>query len=59
MPSREDKQGADEKMNEETVTIPKERYEELLKSEKRLQALEAAGVDNWEGFAYAIEQMEV
>jgi hypothetical protein len=39
--------------NEETVTIPKSRYESLLASEKFLLALETAGVDNWEYYYMA------
>lgn len=40
---------------EETVTIPKEEYEELLESQQWLDCLENAGVDNWDGLSYAIE----
>lgn len=42
--------------NTETVTISKERYQELLKDEEWLCALRAAGVDNWTGYgdAYSI-----
>ena len=36
-------------MSEETVTISKEEYDRLNKNEKFLCALEAAGVDNWDG----------
>lgn len=39
----------------ETVTISKERYKELLKDESWLAALEAAGVDNWCGYDEARE----
>ena len=39
----------------EQVTISKERYDELLESEKNLQALEAGGVDNWEGYECCFE----
>lgn len=38
---------------EENVTITKERYEELLNSEKFLICLEDAGVDNWSGYYFA------
>ncbi|MGQ1358467.1 hypothetical protein ACT414_18885 (plasmid) [Acinetobacter baumannii] len=41
--------------NTETVTISKERYQELLKDESWLAALEAAGVDNWSGYDEARE----
>ena len=42
-------------MNEETVTITKQEYESLLQDRKWLEALEGAGVDNWEGYDYARE----
>ncbi len=35
---------------QETVTIPKEEYESLLKDSDFLSALEAFGVDNWDGY---------
>jgi hypothetical protein len=38
------------------VPVPKERYAELLRAEKKLNALEAAGVDNWEGYDEAMSQ---
>ena len=41
--------------NTETVTISKERYQELLKGESWLAALEAAGLDNWDGCDVARE----
>ena len=40
---------------EEKVTITKKEYEELLDSQKMLNALESAGVDNWEGYDFAME----
>lgn len=42
-------------MEEETVVISKEEYESLLEDSLWLEALNAAGVDNWEGYSYAIE----
>ena len=39
--------------NEETITIPKRIYDNLVSDADWLAALEAAGVDNWEGFDYA------
>jgi hypothetical protein len=33
-----------------TITIDITKYEYLLKRDEWLEALEAAGVDNWEGF---------
>ena len=40
---------------EATVTIPRFRLEELLEAQRKLIALECAGVDNWEGYALAME----
>lgn len=37
------------------IEVDKERYEELLEKEMWLEALETAGVDNWDGFDYAQE----
>lgn len=38
-----------------TVTISKEQYDELLERDRWLDALEAAGVDNWQGYDFAHE----
>lgn len=38
-----------------TVSIPKERYLELLNAEEELGCLNAGGVDNWEGCGEAME----
>jgi hypothetical protein len=38
---------------EETVTITKEKYDSLVLDSLWLGALEAAGVDNWEGYDFA------
>lgn len=47
------------KMNEnvldDTVNIPRGRYEDLLETEAWNEALEAAGVDNWDGIDFAQE----
>lgn len=43
---------------EETVVISKDRYEELLKSERWLSCLEGCGVDNWAGFDDAVVMMK-
>lgn len=43
---------------QETVTIYKSEYERLLKAEAFLEALEEAGVDNWEGYAKALFEEE-
>lgn len=42
----------------EMVTITKEEYEELLNDRRVLVALEMAGVDNWDGYDYAMEILE-
>ena len=42
---------------EEMISISKQRYEELLKSEKELNMLESYGVDNWEGYEEAMEAL--
>lgn len=39
---------------EEMISISKQRYEELLKAEKKLDMLECYGVDNWEGYVEAM-----
>jgi hypothetical protein len=44
--------------SEVMVTIPKSEYDELLHDSKKLNALESAGVDNWEGYDFAMEAME-
>ena len=44
-------------METETITISKEEYESLLEDSNKLLALEGAGVDNWEGYDYAMEMM--
>jgi hypothetical protein len=41
-----------------TVTISTDEYESLKESDRKLSALEAAGVDNWEGYDYAMEILE-
>jgi hypothetical protein len=42
----------------ETVTISKTEYEELLESQKILNALYAGGVDNWEWYDASLEDLE-
>lgn len=39
---------------EETVTITKKQYAELLSNQEKLWALEAAGVEKWEGYEAAM-----
>ena len=45
-------------MNEETITISKTEYEELVEDSRMYHALQAAGVDNWEGYYMAYEIIE-
>lgn len=40
------------------VLVDKKEYEELQEEAKFMHYLRAAGVDNWEGWDYAIEMME-
>lgn len=42
-------------MDDETVIITKVEYEALVKSARWLSCLQAAGVDNWDGYSYARE----
>lgn len=42
-------------MSEEEITVSRKVYEALLESQSKLWRLEAAGVDNWEGYDYALE----
>jgi hypothetical protein len=42
-------------MNEE-ITIPRDEYESLLRDRKKLQCLQGAGVDNWEGYDIAMDE---
>ena len=43
---------------EETITIPKKEYEQLCKDSEFYHALRSAGVDNWDGWDYALEILE-
>lgn len=42
----------------EEITITKEEYDQLIEAQKLLQALENAGVNNWEGYEFAIESLD-
>jgi len=42
-------------MNDEMIEITRERFEELNDCEDKLLAFEAAGVDNWSGYDFAME----
>lgn len=41
------------------VTITLKEYSDLIQSSAWLEALEAAGVDDWEGISFARELLEV
>ena len=43
---------------EKTVTIPEKVYKGLLESERKLEALECYGVDNWSGYGDAMSSMD-
>lgn len=45
-------------MVDEMVTIPKQEYEDLLRASKILNALYRAGVDNWEWYGDALEDID-
>ena len=40
----------------ENITISIERYNELLEAERMLDALYGAGVDNWDGYEFALNE---
>lgn len=40
------------------IEISEERYFKLLKDSQFLEALRAAGVDNWDGYDYAFEILD-
>lgn len=40
------------------ISITKKHYEDLLEKVTWLEYLEAAGVDNWDGYSYAFELRE-
>ena len=42
-------------MNDETITITRKEYDELQDDALLLNRLRYAGVDNWQGWDYAIE----
>jgi len=42
-----------------TITITTARYDELLKSEAILNALQAGGVDNWEWYDQSLEDAKL
>ena len=42
-------------MDEDEVVLSKEKYDSLVEDSLFLEALQSAGVDNWEGYSYACE----
>lgn len=40
------------------VTITRKEYDSLIEDSEFLEALRAAGVDNWEGYDFAIEILD-
>jgi len=44
-------------MGEKTVTISAEEYRQLKEDSLKLGALEANGVDNWEGYEFAMDSI--
>ena len=46
-----------EEQEEQTVTILRSEYDELKQDQRLLYALQGAGVDNWEGYDFAMEDM--
>lgn len=44
--------------DQETITITKSEYDELIKDSKMLECLDVCGVDNWEGYDIALEYLE-
>lgn len=45
-------------MTEDTITINKREYNQLLKDQLMLQALEEGGVDNWDWWGEAIQRYQ-
>jgi hypothetical protein len=45
-------------MDDETITITLEEYQDLQDSSKFLMCLHAAGVDNWDGYDWAMEEFQ-
>ena len=41
-----------------TVVVRKDDFERLIAKADKLDALEAAGVDNWSGYDYAMDLLE-
>ena len=44
--------------DDETITISKFRYAELIEAEKEVNYLHSHGVDNWDGYSDAMREMQ-
>ncbi len=42
----------------EMISITKEEYDRLIEAQKLLRALQNAGVNNWEGYDFAMESID-
>ena len=42
--------------NDEHVTLTRAEYDELVDDQNMLRLLRAAGVDNWEGYEFALSE---
>ena len=40
------------------MEITKEEYDQLIEDQNLLNALQAGGVDNWEGYEMAVESLD-
>jgi predicted transcriptional regulator len=47
-----------ENMDDKMAMIPSKMLRKLLDDQRKLEALEAAGVDNWCGYADAMEMLD-
>jgi hypothetical protein len=41
-----------------TWTLTHQEYQELLQAQRELRALEAAGVDSWDGYSVAMRSLD-
>lgn len=46
------------KLGDGYIAVPENEYERLVERDEFLSALEAAGVDNWEGYSEAFRILE-
>ena len=44
-------------MDTQGITITETEYDQLIKDQELLRALQNAGVDNWEGYDSALESL--